>query len=174
MNNENENEEKGTFETWTEEVTVAGGDLYDTMKEMLKDASAYRMRVVNKRTEEVVFDIPVALGVGAALILQIWAVIGAAVLYVADFRIVVEHRQVVTDDIIIEDDLANEIVIHDANDVVAETETEPVAEAAAPVEELTVADTADAERCQGFTKSGSQCKRKPMEGSAYCYAHKPV
>ena len=60
MNDENEeNEEKGTFETWTEEVTVAGGDLYDTMKDMLKDASAYRMRVINKRTEEVVFDIPI-------------------------------------------------------------------------------------------------------------------
>lgn len=32
----------------------------------------------------------------------------------------------------------------------------------------------DPNRCQGLTRSGSQCKRKAMPNSAYCSAHRPV
>ena len=42
---------------------------------------------------------------------------------------------------------------------------EPAAEPTPAPDEVT--------QCQGITKSGSQCKRKPMEGSAYCYMHHP-
>ena len=42
---------------------------------------------------------------------------------------------------------------------------EPAAEPAPAADEV--------DQCQGTTKSGSQCKRKPMEGSAYCYMHQP-
>ena len=65
-------------------------------------------------------------------------------------------------------------------------DVEPSAEIEMPVEaveeieiETIIEDSAEPavveelDRCQGMTKAGTQCKRKPMEGSAYCYAHQP-
>ena len=150
---------KGTFETWTEEMTVAGGELVDTMKSLLQDASVHRLQVINNRTGDVVVDIPAALGLPAAIFLNIWLVLGALILYVADFNIVIERR--VEEDA--DDSVADKIVVHEE---VAEEAEEVVKEAPA-------ATGAEIEQCQGTTKSGSQCKRKPMEGSAYCYAHQP-
>ncbi len=164
-------EEKGTFESWTEEMTVAGSDLLSKLQEVLKDASVHRFRVVNNRTGEVVVDIPAAFGLGAAFLANIWAIIGAAVLYVADFQIVVEHRGPVSEDDAA--DVADEIIVHDEKPV----------EKAPPVEEVVVEDkpapekaapAMAADQCQGTTKAGTQCKRKPTEGAAYCYAHQPA
>ncbi len=83
---------KGTFETWTEELTVAGNDLIDTLKELLADASVHRLQVVNNKNGKVVVDIPAVAGVPAAIFLNIWLLLGALILYVADFKIVIERR----------------------------------------------------------------------------------
>lgn len=201
------NEQKGKFETWTEELTVAGGDLYEKLQELMKDASVHRLRVINNRSGDVVFDIPVALGIGVALIANIWAVIGTAILYVADFQIVVERRVPVAEDDAAAESASDEAAEPEADasaevvdtvddvmgdDVEADTSepeavadetveaAEEVAALAEPVEDDSASDApveeaaVAVEQCQGTTKAGSQCKRKPSEGSAYCYTHQPA
>ena len=168
---------KGTFETWTEDMTVAGSELMETLKEMMNDASIHRMRVINNRTEKTVVDIPAAAAIPVALMLNVWALIGAAVLYAADFRVIVERLGAHPDSAeSAADNVAEEIVILD-EEPEAEAPAEPDAgKTATPiVEEVPVVEAvAEAvEQCQGHTKAGAQCKRKPTEGSAYCYAHQP-
>ncbi len=203
-----EDNKKGTFETWTEELSVAGNDLIDTLKELLNDASVHRLLVINKRTDKVVVDIPALYGVPAAIFLNIWMVLGALVLYATDFKVVIERRLSTESDA----DGAGDKTAEDsaettepqaepaqqsaaepdapvepksADKAEAKSEAKPEAKSDAPAAKEDKASTKEREKaadddkkidpthCQGMTKAGKQCKRKPMEGSAYCFAHQP-
>lgn len=53
-----------------------------------------------------------------------------------------------------------------------EPESSP-ATGAAEVSDTAVAAEPEPQRCQGITKSGSQCKRQAQAGSDYCWTHQP-
>ncbi|MGB1252069.1 MAG: DUF4342 domain-containing protein [Candidatus Promineifilaceae bacterium] len=168
----------------TEEIEVAGREMVNVVKELMNDASVHRIKVLNSRTNEQILDVPAVAGAAGVLLLaplMPFMLLSVAALYFMDFTIVIERRvEVVVEDVDIQveetpepESAEIEIVIDKPINVELappelEIVIEPVAEEADPDPIVLVA-----EQCQGITKSGAQCKRKPMEGSAYCYAHQP-
>lgn len=165
---------------FSEELNVAGRDLKQTIHKLLNDATVDRLKIVNQSTGKTLIDIPAVVGIPTLLIFNIWSIIGAAVMYVADYTILVERHivdetaePVVTpppvydvDDSSVDDD----IQVGETVDVVPEEDaTDPFVEL--PVE---LAEEPNFDQCQGTTKAGKQCKRSPMEGSAFCHAHQPA
>ena len=166
-----------TVTQFTEEMEVAGREVVSAIKRLLKDTTVHRIKVINDSHDEVVLDIPAAAGAGGAILfagLAPWMMLGVAALYVMNFRIVIERRveEMVEDiDVTSADEELDVIEIETPDEVEIAPEIEIVIEKApADVEPVVEA----VEQCQGNTKAGAQCKRKPMEGSAYCYAHQPA
>ena len=185
----------------TEEMQVAGREIIGTVKMLLQDASIHRIRVFNSNTNELILDIPAIAGAGGALLFAPLAplmLIGIVALYLMDFTVVIERRSEpivenieieveslesaapVVDQIVVEDDVIVSVVTEEPVEIeiAPEADDEPADEPAEieiviePIEEPASA-VVEVTQCEGTTKSGSQCKRKPMEGSAYCYMHQP-
>ncbi len=163
---------------FSEEMNVAGRDLKKTIEQLLNDATVDRFKIVNRATGKTLIDVPAVVGIPTLLLFNIWSIIGAAIMYVADYTIVIERNteSAETPEPVIvppppaeESPVEDEIQVGKTEDVVPEAVVDPFAEVAAEV----VAEP-DFDQCQGTTKSGSQCKRSPMEGSAFCYAHQPA
>lgn len=167
---------------FSEEINVAGRDLKETVEKLLNDATVDRLKIVNRSTGKTLVNIPAVVGLPTLLLFHIWSLIGAAVMYMADYTIVIERNVPVAEaePVIVtpppaaksaepEPHIEDEIRVGETVDVVPEKEIDdPFEEVAAELVE-----EPDFDRCQGTTKSGSQCKRSPMEDSAFCYAHRP-
>ena len=76
----------------TEEYEVKGEDLLSRVKELVREGNVRRITI---RTEQgnTLIEIPLAIGVVGALLLPVWAAVGAIAALVANCTIKVERRE---------------------------------------------------------------------------------
>ncbi len=82
---------KQTFEEGihTEEIKVQGDQLLAKVKELVRAGNV--RRIIIKNTQGIrVLEVPLTLGVVGAVMLPVWAAIGAVAALAADYTIVVE------------------------------------------------------------------------------------
>ena len=80
---------------FTEEITVAGGELVDKVKGLIEQGSVRRV-IVRRPSGEALMEIPLNLGLGVAGILTVMApvlvALGAMAALIAHFRIEIERE----------------------------------------------------------------------------------
>ena len=79
-------------EDTSEEYEVRGEDLLSRVKELVREGNVRRITI---RSEEgnTLIEIPLAIGVAGALLLPVWAAVGAVAALVANCTIKVERRE---------------------------------------------------------------------------------
>ena len=75
--------------TETREFHVSGDELIARMRQVLREGNIRRISIKNSEGEPIV-DIPLTLGLAGALILPVWAAIGAIAALALDYTIAVE------------------------------------------------------------------------------------
>jgi hypothetical protein len=75
----------------TEEFKVSGDDVVKTVKKILAEGNARRIIIKNEAGETLV-EFPLTVGAVGALLLPLWAAVGAIAALVAKCTIVVEKR----------------------------------------------------------------------------------
>lgn len=78
-------------ETKKEEFKVSGEELVKKIKELIKQGNIRRIIIKNEKGKTLI-EIPLTLGVVGALLLPVWAAIGAIAAVVTNCTIVVEKR----------------------------------------------------------------------------------
>lgn len=76
-------------ETRTEEFRVNGDAMVSKVKELLREGNIRRITIKNEKGD-VLIEIPLTLGVVGALVLPVWAALGAIAALAANLTIVVE------------------------------------------------------------------------------------
>ena len=79
--------EEITFKT--EEIKVKGDDLISKIKEIIHEGNVRRIIVKNEEGRTLI-EIPLTIGVVGAVLLPVWAALGAIAALVADCTIVIE------------------------------------------------------------------------------------
>ncbi len=77
--------------TTTEEFKLSGEQLLSKIKELLHEGNVRRI-VIKNDTGQTIAEFPLTAGVVGALLLPMWAAIGAIAALAADLTIVVERR----------------------------------------------------------------------------------
>jgi hypothetical protein len=92
MNEENLKEEVHTEDetVWTEEVKVAGKDLWETLKGLFHEVNVRRI-VIKNEEKRVLLEIPIVLGVAGIALLPWWSAIALIAALVTDCSILVER-----------------------------------------------------------------------------------
>ena len=87
-----EAEAEGADEPQREEYTVCGDDLLSRVKELVREGNIRRITI---RSDEgnTLIEIPLAIGVVGAMLLPVWAAIGAIAALVTNCTIAVERRE---------------------------------------------------------------------------------
>lgn len=82
---------EGEAEEGREEYTVCGEDLLSRVKELVREGNIRRITI---RSEEgnTLIEIPLAIGVVGAMLLPVWAAVGAIAALVTNCTIAVERR----------------------------------------------------------------------------------
>lgn len=75
--------------SWTESMSVAGSDLIDKVREIVKKGNVTKIRI--KKDDKVIMDIPVTAGAISTILLPQLTLVGAAVALVANCTIEVER-----------------------------------------------------------------------------------
>ncbi len=75
---------------WTEEIAVAGRDLWDTVSKLAHEATVRRIIVKNER-HDIHFEVPMLVGVAGIALLPAYAALGVIALIVTDCSILVER-----------------------------------------------------------------------------------
>jgi hypothetical protein len=77
-----------------EEIAVAGSQLVDKVKELMREGSVRRL-IVRRASGEAMVEIPLAAGIGIAglltLMTPVLAALGAMAALIADFRVEIER-----------------------------------------------------------------------------------
>lgn len=73
----------------TEEHQVSGDELVAKVKEIVHEGNVRRLIVKNEEGRTLI-EVPLTVGVVGAVLLPVWAALGAIAALVADFTIVVE------------------------------------------------------------------------------------
>ena len=76
-------------QTWTEEIQTAGEELLAKIKELVHEGNVRRV-IIKDEEGKTLIEVPLTLGVVGAVLLPVWAAIGAIAALVADCTIVVE------------------------------------------------------------------------------------
>lgn len=86
-----EDAEEGSEET-REEYSVCGEDLLTRVKELVREGNIRRITI---RSDEgnTLIEIPLAIGVVGAMLLPVWAAVGAIAALVTNCTIAVERRE---------------------------------------------------------------------------------
>jgi len=79
----------GEEKVTTEEYQVEGDDLLHKVKELVHEGNIRRIIIKNEEGKELI-EVPLTWGVVGAVLLPVWAAIGAIAALVADCTIVVE------------------------------------------------------------------------------------
>lgn len=79
--------------TWTEEISVAGGELMDTLKRLAKDVTVTKITVKND-SGRVLFSFPLALGVVGVLILGPWTAAALVAAWLTRVSVLIERSGV--------------------------------------------------------------------------------
>jgi hypothetical protein len=72
-----------------EEIKVAGTQVMATVRQLLREGNVRRLTLKNEQGQ-VVLEVPLTFGVVGALLLPVWAAIGAVAVLAANLTIVVE------------------------------------------------------------------------------------
>jgi ribosomal protein L21 len=75
--------------TWTEQINVAGADVIDKLREIIKSGNVNRIKV--KKGDSIILDIPVTAGAVGAVLLPYITALGAAVAFVSKCTIEIER-----------------------------------------------------------------------------------
>jgi hypothetical protein len=75
--------------TWTEEIRTTGEELVAKIRELLREGNVRRIIIKNEEGRTLI-EVPLTLGVVGAVLLPVWAAIGAIAALVANCTIVVE------------------------------------------------------------------------------------
>ncbi len=78
--------------TRTEEFKINGGEIIDKLKEILHQGNIRRI-ILKGEDGKTFMEIPLTVGVVGALVLPVWAAIGAAAALVSHMTIVVEKTE---------------------------------------------------------------------------------
>ena len=86
----------------TEEIAVAGSQLVDKVKELMREGSVRRL-IVRRASGEAMVEIPLTAGIGIAglltLMTPVLAALGAMAALIADFRVQIERDPNQTGDV---------------------------------------------------------------------------
>jgi hypothetical protein len=93
---EQEGDEMEAGRTRTEEFQVAGGELMDRLKAIVREGRVRRV-VIRNPEGRTLLDIPLAAGVVGAALMPFWAAVGSIAAIAARYTIVVERE--VSDDL---------------------------------------------------------------------------
>lgn len=74
---------------WTENISVAGSEVIDKVKEIVKKGNVTKIRI--KKDDNVVLDIPVTAGAISAIIIPQLTLVGAALALVTNCTIEIER-----------------------------------------------------------------------------------
>lgn len=75
--------------SWKEEYQVSGDELIGKVKEIVHEGNIRRISIKNEEGKTLI-EIPLTLGVIGAILLPVWAAIGAIAALAANFTLVVE------------------------------------------------------------------------------------
>ena len=92
VNTEDEASSKEAKKVFTEEFKVKGDEMVAKIKEVLHEGNVRRI-VINNEEGKRLIEVPLTLGVIGALLLPVWAAIGAIAALVADCTILVEKTE---------------------------------------------------------------------------------
>ncbi|HEX9115632.1 MAG TPA: DUF4342 domain-containing protein [Anaerolineae bacterium] len=76
----------------TEELKLAGDQVVSTLKALLHEGNVRRITIKNEQGQTLV-EIPLTFGVVGALVLPVWAAIGAIAAVAANLTIVIEKEE---------------------------------------------------------------------------------
>ena len=128
----------------TEEISVIGAELWNTLKGLMQESTVQRI-VVKKGDGDILFEVPLIAGVVSLMLLGPWTALVMVGALAANFSIVVIREVPATD--------------------------APKATAADMPESAEPAEVKMPAQCQATTKSGNQCKRNATSGSSFCAQH---
>lgn len=77
---------------WTEEITVAAGELMEVVKKLVHETTVRRI-VIKNEAKHVHLEIPLAIGVVGIWLLPFYAAIGVIAALVTDCTILVERAE---------------------------------------------------------------------------------
>jgi Domain of unknown function (DUF4342) len=72
--------------TYTEEISVAGGKLKETLKSILREGNVRRI-VIQNGAGRTLLDVPLAAGVVGVALAPFWLAVGGIAALAADFKI---------------------------------------------------------------------------------------
>ncbi len=75
----------------SETFKVKSGELIDKLKELVRQGNIHRIIIKDEKGHTFI-EIPLTVGVVGAILLPVWAAIGALAALVANFTIVVERK----------------------------------------------------------------------------------
>ncbi len=75
----------------TEEHTVSGDSLLDTVKRIVREGNARRITIKNE-AGKVLMEIPLTIGVVGVVLIPVWIAIGTIAALAGKYTIVVEKR----------------------------------------------------------------------------------
>ena len=78
--------------TYSEEFSVKGDALVKKLKELIKEGNIRKITIKNEKGK-ILMKIPLTIGVFGALLLPVWAALGAVAALVANMTIVVERGE---------------------------------------------------------------------------------
>jgi hypothetical protein len=78
--------------TFTEEFSVTGEEILAKIKELIHEGNIRRIIIKDKEGRTLI-EVPLTLGVVGALLVPVWAAIGAIAALVAEATIVVEKNE---------------------------------------------------------------------------------
>ncbi|MBE2198779.1 MAG: DUF4342 domain-containing protein [Anaerolinea sp.] len=87
---ETENEAHKEEESWTEEFVVAGEELVNFVKKLVKETTVRRL-VIKNEARHIHLEIPLVLGVAGIALLPVYAALGLVAALVTDCTILVER-----------------------------------------------------------------------------------
>jgi hypothetical protein len=92
MNEENLKQETATENetVWTEEIKVAGKDLWETLKGLFHEVNIRRI-VIKNEEKRVLLEIPIVLGIAGIALLPWWSMVALVAALVTDCSIMVER-----------------------------------------------------------------------------------
>ena len=76
--------------TYTEEISVAGGKLKETLKGIVREGNVRRV-IIQNGTGRTLLDLPLTAGVVGAALLPFWAAVGGLAALAAHYTVVVER-----------------------------------------------------------------------------------
>ena len=78
--------------SWTEEIQTTGEDLVGKVKEIVHEGNIRRIIIKNEEGKTLI-EVPLTLGVIGAVLLPVWAAIGAIAALVTDCTILVVKEE---------------------------------------------------------------------------------